>query len=193
MKYRFGERGWTPAQSAAIGNYLYHISALPASGEYSLRSILVPLIRLKNKPQPQPQAESIPEGELQANDTSASSSAPPQTIIRPFARVPLSPLLLSTGALPLPSTAPDDVKESVNSEVNMEKSQVTVPVPVLILYGDSDWISFPEVPRYTKRLRDLGVPAELVIIPEAGHHLYMDNTEAVHRSIHSWWHIHGRQ
>jgi pimeloyl-ACP methyl ester carboxylesterase len=174
VSYRFGERGWTPAQAAAIGGYLYHISALPASGEYSLRSILIPLIRLKHKPQPETEtAEGRP-------------APPPETIIRPFARVPLSPLLLSSGALP--------TNTSTSTSTNKEEDEGdTSPVPVLLLYGDSDWIKFPEVQRYTHRLSELGVPADLVIVPGAGHHLYMDNTEGVHGSIERWWGGHTRR
>ena len=161
MDRRFGSDRWEPQEAEALSSYIYHISAMPASGEYSLKSILMPLIRLKGPVVPPTSPH---------DQTSPQQQAQPQTIIRPFARVPLSPALLSTGALR--KSSEDDSTPSV---------------PVLILYGDSDWIAFPEMHKYTRRLGQLGVDARLVIIPQAGHHLYMDNPDGVHNSIAEWW------
>jgi cardiolipin-specific phospholipase len=62
-----------------------------------------------------------------------------------------------------------------------------VGVPLLILYGDNDWIAFPEAKDYVKELRSkYGVDAELNIIENAGHHLYMDNADDLHGKIDTW-------
>lgn len=190
---RFGEARWSPEKTDAISNYCYHISALPASGEYCLRSILIPLTRRKPSSTTAsgdtPNSRTTEEtkegagGVAAREGRGAAAAAPPETVVRVFARVSLSPELLSTGALspPHPANTPE-------SNANLKKkADGAVSVPVLVLYGDSDWIKFNEVNQYVEELRQLGVRAGLQIISNAGHHLYMDNPEDVHDRISRWW------
>jgi pimeloyl-ACP methyl ester carboxylesterase len=63
----------------------------------------------------------------------------------------------------------------------------TFKKPILILYGDTDWLRYPAVEADVKKWKDShGVDASLAIIPNAGHHLYMDNAPEYHRVIVDW-------
>ncbi|NVK30605.1 MAG: alpha/beta fold hydrolase [Gammaproteobacteria bacterium] len=57
-------------------------------------------------------------------------------------------------------------------------------VPVDIAYGDRDWL-FSEIPvkLAAQSSQKQGVKLNLTMIPQAGHHLYLDNTPAFHRWI----------
>lgn len=55
-----------------------------------------------------------------------------------------------------------------------------------ILFGDHDWMRFnePSARRAVETLqRNLGIPGNVTIIPNAGHHLYLDNRQAFVQSI----------
>ena len=59
--------------------------------------------------------------------------------------------------------------------------------PVLITYGDNDWLRFDGVENVVQKWNDdFGIPTTLAIIEKAGHHLYLDNHESFHTSIESW-------
>lgn len=60
------------------------------------------------------------------------------------------------------------------------------PPPVLIVYGDHDWLRFPSVDKYVEDMNNLGVDATVVTIPQAGHHLYLDNAPMFHEELFSW-------
>ena len=45
VRRRFRSLGWSEEQIQVIADYLYHITAAPGSGEYSMNSLLVPLVR----------------------------------------------------------------------------------------------------------------------------------------------------
>lgn len=52
-----------------------------------------------------------------------------------------------------------------------------VQCPTLWMYGDRDWMPPEGGKEAVKRLRELGRKAELEVVPDSGHHLYLDNTE----------------
>lgn len=52
-----------------------------------------------------------------------------------------------------------------------------VMCPTLWLYGDSDWMPPEGGAEAVKRLRAMGRHAEIEVVPESGHHLYLDNAE----------------
>lgn len=136
---RFGEERWAHDDTQAITDYLYHISALPASGEYAMNTLL----------------------------TSCFASYPDNpTKTRPWvlAREPIVP----------------------DQFAHLKESTDKSGVPLLILYGDSDWLRFPEVNSYLQQLLMNDLDARLSIIPKAGHHLYMDNADHYHDEIHKW-------
>lgn len=154
---RFGSDRWSEEQTELIANYLYLISALPPSGEYSLNSILLPLAHYSQSTSNSPD-EPSDESEEKEKDLSYGV----------YTRQPLEPRQLVVSPSSVDTSSPN--------------------IPVLILYGDDDWIAFPEVREYVHELTHLhGVSASLDIIPRAGHHLYMDNKEAVMESIDRWW------
>lgn len=152
---RFGEDRWSTQDKKLIADYLYHISALPASGEYALNSILHPIVS----------RASAGTSSGQASDDKSDAS---KTRFHVYAREPVAPSSLAH----LASTS------SANS--NQKR------VPVLVLYGDSDWIAFPEASLYVETLRSHGVDAKLAVIRNAGHHLYMDNVDEFHNRINKW-------
>lgn len=59
-------------------------------------------------------------------------------------------------------------------------------IPVLMLFGDEDWLYFPGAPHTVRAWRESGLRAELVIVPHADHHLQITNAESVNRSILDW-------
>jgi pimeloyl-ACP methyl ester carboxylesterase len=142
VKRRFGAERWADADATLIADYLYHISAAPASGEYAMNSLLKPIV---------------------------SKAGGDITTTAVYAREPVTPAVF-VKAFSLPASPATRTK---------------IP-PVLILYGDHDWLRFPGVSQYVSDLRAAGVDAEGKIVPSAGHHLYLDNTEAFHSTIQSW-------
>ena len=146
----------------AIANYLYHISALPASGEYALNTLLT--------------AEFV-----------TTPEDPEVKRPRVLAREPISPEQL-VHLRGLSGTAASNAIElsDDNSCSNGSSSMSTSGTPVLILYGDNDWLRFPEVKSYVQSLRNSGVDVRLSTVREAGHHLYLDNPVQYHEEIYSW-------
>jgi cardiolipin-specific phospholipase len=140
LSRRFGSDRWLPEETAALTNYLYHISALPASGEYALNAILKPLVHM--------------HGDQQRPHVYAREP------IHPSSLAPLSPQ-----------------RNSYCPEIG---------IPILLLYGDDDWICFPDVEEYVNDVKREGVDIKLSIIRNAGHHLYMDNVDHCHEEINKW-------
>lgn len=66
---------------------------------------------------------------------------------------------------------------------------VKMNLPTLWLYGDSDWMDANAGLTMTKEINELamrdnkGVVAHYGILPNAGHHLYMDNSEAFAKQL----------
>lgn len=151
---RFGSDRWKESDSTLIADYLYHISAAPASGEYAMNSILRPIVSKKFK-----------NSESEKGDYHSTSV---------YAREPISPKLFSqaiTQSSPL---------RSVSS------SPLPRCPPVLLLYGDHDWLRFPKMDQYIRDLRSHDVNADLITVPSAGHHLYLDNAVVFHEKINEW-------
>jgi len=65
----------------------------------------------------------------------------------------------------------------------------TEKIPLLLMYGDHDWMGFPTAHKFSAALQeDYNVDSTFAIIPQAGHHLYLDNTDEFHRIVDSWLH-----
>jgi pimeloyl-ACP methyl ester carboxylesterase len=59
--------------------------------------------------------------------------------------------------------------------------------PVLVLYGDDDWLRYPTAAEDIKRWKEMyNADVSLDIIPKAGHHLYLDNAPHYHNVISEW-------
>lgn len=156
---------WSPHEKSLLSRYLYHISVARPSGEYAQNSLLMPIFH----------REQIAEG-LKAERSSMPHM--PQTLFSMprggskgeavrggvYARRPLHPMMPSLGA---------------------------ARIPVLIMFGDSDWMAYPElasdVAEWSTGKDDIaGVDVELIIVPKAGHHLYLDNAPHFNGSVISW-------
>jgi pimeloyl-ACP methyl ester carboxylesterase len=186
---RFGTERWTEEQSDLIANYFYLISALPPSGEYSLNSILLPLahregadgedrinyaVYTRNRLKPKDFVIYASEASSPPPSPAAAPSPPPSAPNHCVASAPVAPSSV------IETTAAESACETVTEKERCK-------VPILVLYGDDDWIAFPEVRKYVEKMQSYQIDATLRIVPRAGHHLYMDNKEDVIRTIDSWW------
>jgi cardiolipin-specific phospholipase len=57
---------------------------------------------------------------------------------------------------------------------------------VKVLFGDRDWMAFNQsaaVKEMNEMRSNLGIDANVHVLPEAGHHLYLDNTDAFIKHI----------
>lgn len=76
----------------------------------------------------------------------------------------------SLGRLPLSSRLPKQVK-----------------VPVLLLYGELDWMDKNAGYALCKAINSTGGTAKFRIVPHAGHHLYVDNRAEFERQVLSFF------
>lgn len=146
---RFRGKDFDETHMQLMADYLYHISAAGASGEYALNSLLKPFAffeRMENSTLPTVTGGNNGQARLRGGV---------------FAKRPLE-------------------KEMANHPfASMSK-------PVLILYGDNDWLKFDGVDKVVSKWNEYGIPTTLAIIEGAGHHLYLENHEGFQRSIESW-------
>jgi pimeloyl-ACP methyl ester carboxylesterase len=187
---RFGRR-WSPLELDLISSYLYHISAAPPLGEYSLNSLLeiVTSIAL-----PTAVDDTTTSSTLVKHDHSTSLQVDDKPKLTTFiyAREPL-----------------------INSLHKLPRT-----LPVLLLFGDIDWLYNPRdiIHRDVNRLKigeiDLasssskndamefnafeshniinevklkgGIDITFQVIPDAGHHIYLDNRKGFSHSITQW-------
>jgi len=66
-----------------------------------------------------------------------------------------------------------------------------VPFPVLLLFGDHDWLRFNNVETFVRKAKSKGVDVTYDLVPTAGHHLYLDNSDHFHDSIRRFRSNHG--
>jgi pimeloyl-ACP methyl ester carboxylesterase len=142
IQKKFGKTKFNPEQLKIMSDYLYHITAAPAHGEYALNALLEPKF-IKYKA-------------TQSEFEETASDKNPKHRVHVLARDPLEPAMCE------------------------------LKTPVLILYGDQDWIAYPGVHQSVELWRQHGVDAEVQIIPYAGHHLYTDNAVVFNQTIIDW-------
>lgn len=58
--------------------------------------------------------------------------------------------------------------------------------PSLWLYGDKDWMDVNGGLEAVERLRQMGVTADLKLVDNSGHHLYLDNVNAFNGYLHAF-------
>jgi len=153
---RFGSR-WSEVERRLVSDYMYHITAAPASGRNVLNTLL--------------QAVFVDPHRDETSDKHLRSGV--------YAKLPLERDLcgLTSGG-----------------------------IPILLLFGDKDWMGYPTAQRSVDRWnlcaarwkesaalspierRGGGgvVAAKLLIVPEAGHHLYLDNPDFFNRAVADW-------
>lgn len=168
-----------------ISNYLYHISAAPALGEYSLNSLLEIVSSNSYVNSKKPSRSSVPIAKSNTADTDENKIDTTTYSTFIYAREPLA-----------------------NRLHELPKS-----IPVLVLFGDNDWLYNP-VEIINKSIQDLragkgstticakspsasvssdvnmhsnqGIDITLQVIPNAGHHIYLDNAKDFNDSIALW-------
>lgn len=182
LERRFGSR-WSAVEFDLVSNYLYHISAAPALGEYSLNSILEVVSSNSYVNKPTSTVKSLPDSKSEAAETGGKEVASNTYKTFIYAREPLSKKLHE-----LPKT-----------------------IPVLVLFGDDDWLYNP-ADVINQNITDLqtgsgssnlcapsastsspvniptneGIDITLQIIPNAGHHIYLDNAKDFNDSMVQW-------
>ena len=172
-----------------ISNYLYHISAAPALGEYSLNSLLEIVSSNSYVNNKKPSRSSVPTAKSNTADTDENKIDTTTYSTFIYAREPLA-----------------------NRLHELPKS-----IPVLVLFGDNDWLYHP-VDIINKSIQDLqagkgstticaensstststsvssdlnmhsnqGIDITLQVIPNAGHHIYLDNAKDFNDTIALW-------
>ena len=179
---RFGDR-WSPVELDLISNYLYHISAAPALGEYSLNSLLEVVTSNSNAVSATSSLKPVSGAKSALAETDGEAIGPTTYSTFIYAREPLS-----------------------NRLHELPKS-----IPVLVLFGDDDWLYKP-VDIINQNIQDLqtgrgsstpcaqsisalhpvnmptndGIDITLQVIPNAGHHIYLDNAKDFNDSIALW-------
>jgi cardiolipin-specific phospholipase len=71
----------------------------------------------------------------------------------------------------------------------LKRAPLGLKCPSLWVYGDSDWMNVyagKDVVERINKARDPRTKAEFRIVPEAGHHTYLDNPEAFDRMLLKW-------
>lgn len=179
VKRRFGSDRWDENDTTLISNYLYHISAAPASGEYAMNSILIPIVS-KNIASPSPSSSS--------SDSDNNNNTRKRRVERNGED---SEELHSTSIYAREPVTPSVFYKSYQQSSSLSSSSSTsklppLPPPILLLYGDHDWLRFPGMNKYVKDMNDLKLKTELITIPSAGHHLYLDNSDVFHSEINKW-------
>jgi pimeloyl-ACP methyl ester carboxylesterase len=78
-------------------------------------------------------------------------------------------------------------KRPISNDVDSCSSSTAANFPpVLILFGDHDWLRFPNVEEFVERANAKGFRLHYRMISKAGHHLYLDNADEVHAAIYEW-------
>lgn len=73
-------------------------------------------------------------------------------------------------------------KEPLEQEmVNLDKR-----IPVLVLYGDNDWLYYPTVEDTMRLWRSHGLNAKYITVSNAGHHLYIENSDHFNKVVLDW-------
>lgn len=73
-------------------------------------------------------------------------------------------------------------RAGVYAKLPLENELQKLSIPILMLYGDNDWLSFPEAQQVVNKWQQ----AVLVVIPKAGHHLYLDNASVFNAGVVDW-------
>lgn len=140
---------WENDELDSVAEYLYHITAMPASGEYVLNTLLQPVAYFaapRDNSQPMDLTEPPRRGVAKAGI---------------YARKPL---------------------EDTMQHHPFAKSRK----PILVLYGDRDWLCFDTVDEVMEKWKSFGLNVQLSTIEKAGHHLYLDNQKSFHATIDKW-------
>ncbi len=85
-----------------------------------------------------------------------------------------------------PNLTSSKTKTGVYARQPLEAELCNLKMPVLMLFGDTDWLAYPRAADSVAQWKKHGVNSELSIIRSAGHHLYTDNSVDFNRSVLDW-------
>jgi cardiolipin-specific phospholipase len=168
---RFGNR-WSGEPLQLVSDYFYHITAAPASGEHVLSALLEPVFLRSDR--------DIDKAEEGSADAVVAAAAELNTAGTP-----------EDDAAALKSRrktrAASKARSGVFAKLPVEDELCKLKVPILLLYGDTDWLYYPTAEQSVQKWRAAGVPAAaLGIVSNAGHHLYLDNAPEFNRAVLQW-------
>lgn len=86
--------------------------------------------------------------------------------------------------VPIATSKPKDVY--ARKPLRQELCKLPPQFPVLVFFGDKDWMAFDEIESYVKEWNQKGLDVNLRILPKAGHHLYIDNADRFHSDLKAW-------
>ena len=144
---RFGPDKFTSEQQSLLVQYLYHISAAPPCGEYALNSILAPVVSYNAVPATGSSA-AVPEAPSKGGDAAASRRAssyfPPKTDVGVYAHESLEMLFRHYCVAAPPKSLPVQGMEgsSVRRGAEVPLEPTPIHFPVLVMYGDTDWLYY---------------------------------------------------
>lgn len=114
------------------------------------------------------------------------------TVLPAHSEVCLNALLVPV-ARSIPTGAPDPRRRGYSISLYARSpvwSDARLPrirsVPVLLLYGDDDWLSYGGVEADVEELNQQGMQIQFSRVEAAGHHLYLDNVECFHATLDDW-------
>lgn len=77
-------------------------------------------------------------------------------------------------------------RSGVYAKDPLEEQLSALRMPLLLIYGDTDWLYYPTAPQSIATWKKHGVDAEMKIISKAGHHLYIDNSKEFNDTVTDW-------
>lgn len=127
LKRRFGPHVFTEEQIKLLSNYLYHITTAPPCGEYALNSILTPCVYYPAGYQ---------RNTVDLNNVSNGNENSKGDMNSENAR-------RVSSLMPMHSKVCVFAKESLEDMFMTQSLQIP---SILIMYGDSDWLAYHDMP-----------------------------------------------
>lgn len=158
-----------------MSNYLYHITVAPASGEFALNSLLTTHLYYDDvlKESDHTMTGGDNNGKKRGGfGTGSRASSNGSTASQPTINE-TSQKTQIRGGIYAKKPIEDDIKKYLR-------------LPLLLLYGDTDWMAFDDVKGKCSDWQDAGVRVQYEEISGAGHHVYLDNTTDFHAAVHQW-------
>ena len=166
---RFQAR-WNEEELGLVSDYFYHITAAPGSGEYALNALLQPVF-VKTE-QDAAAAATTANATSNANGNGNTGGAEKSHASSTNSRQS--------------SERRSASRTGVYAREPLEGALCHLKVPLLMLYGDHDWLSYPTAEESVQLWRRHGVSSEYSVISNAGHHLYNDNVKEFNNKIIDW-------
>lgn len=83
-------------------------------------------------------------------------------------------------------TTTDQISIGVFARHPLHQQIPKISIPMLLIYGDNDWLRYENVQRDVALWKSLGANISYKVLDAAGHHLYLDNPDDFHRVLFDW-------